>query len=151
MNKIILGADHGGFELKEKIKEFLKKKKIEFEDAGTLGGDNTDDYPDYAFKVAEKVRRIKNSKGILICGTGTGMVIAANKVHGIRAAMVYDNYSAEMARKDNNVNILCLRGRKFSSRKAKKVVKIWLETEFSNAERHKRRLKKIEDYEYKRK
>src|SRR3989344_1509886 len=151
MSKIIIGSDHGGFELKEKIKEFLRKKKIAYEDIGTHVYDEKDDYPDYAFKVAERVSKIKDTKGILICGSGSGLAIDANKVHGIRAVMIYDTYSAEMAKVDNDANIICLRERKFSFRKARKIVDLWLNSEFSNKERHKRILNKIENYEKKRK
>ena len=146
-----MGSDHGGFELKEKIKAYLDKQMIEYDDIGTYGGNPNDDYPDYAFKVADRVMKIKNTKGILICGSGEGMVIAANKVKGIRAAIAYDNYSAKMAKLDNNVNVLCLRERKFSVNKAKKIVAIWLITEFSDEARHKRRIDKISHYENKRK
>lgn len=149
--RIIIGADHGGFELKEKIKDYLTKNGLEYDDVGTHGGNPKDDYPDYAFKVAERVSKIKNARGILICGTGTGMVVAANKIKGIRAAVAYDVYSAKTSRNDNDINVLCLRGRKFSASKAKKVVAIWLTTEFSNEARHKRRIEKIERFENKRK
>src|SRR3989344_4708450 len=104
MIKIIIGSDHAGFKLKGEINKFLDKHLIMYEDIGTFGGNKNDDYPDYAFEVAEKVAKNKNAKGILVCGTGTGMAIAANKVKGIRAAFVYDNYSAKMARNDNDTN-----------------------------------------------
>lgn len=140
--KIYLGADHAGFSLKEKLKKYFGRKGIEYED---LGGDGRkeDDYPDYAFRVAERVAKSKNARGILICGTGTGMVIAANKIRGIRAATAYDAYSARMARNDNNTNILCLRGREFSDARNLRLVEIWLKTGFSGEKRHKRRLRKI--------
>ena len=149
--KIFIGADHGGFKLKESIKDLFNKNSIEYEDVGTHGGNPEDDYPYYAFKVAEKVSKSKNAKGLLICGTGTGMVIAANKVKGIRAAVAYDRYSAKMARTDNNTNVLCLRGRFFSASDARKILKTWLNTEFSGLTKHKRRLEKISRYERKRK
>jgi ribose 5-phosphate isomerase B len=149
--KIIIGADHGGFELKEKLKDYLNKNGIEYDDVGTHGGNPKDDYPDYAFKVAERVVKIKNSKGILICGSGSGMCIAANKVKGIRAAMGYDIFSAKMAKLDNDANVLCLREKRFSTGKAKKIVKVWLSTEFTKETRHQRRIDKISKYEKKRK
>lgn len=149
--RIIIGADHGGFELKEKIKEYLTKNGLEYDDVGTHGGNPKDDYPDYAFKLAQRVSKIKNAKGILVCGSGTGMVIAANKVKGIRAVVGYDVYSAKMSRLHNDTNVLCLRERKFPVGKAKKIVATWLETEFSGEARHKRRIEKIERYENKRK
>lgn len=142
---IYLGADHAGYVLKEKIKSFLAKKNIPFYDLGTDGNQPHDDYPDYAKSVAYKVKKSKNNLGILICGTGTGMVMAANKINGIRASFAYDSYSAKMSRHDNNANILCLRGRESSDSKNISLVKIWLSSEFSNISRHKRRLKKIRD------
>ncbi|MEK6843845.1 MAG: ribose 5-phosphate isomerase B [Nanoarchaeota archaeon] len=143
---IYIGADHSGFQLKERIKEYLGKNKIQYEDLGGRG-DKNDDYPDYAFKVAEKVSKNKNSKGILVCGTGTGMVIAANKVKSIRAAFAYDSYSARASREHNNANILCLRGRNFQEKKNLQLVKIWLSSVFSGKSRHERRLRKIVRYE----
>ena len=144
--KVILASDHAGFRLKEKVKAYLKRKKIEFED---LGADSTKsvDYPDFAFKVAREVAKNKDYRGILICGTGTGMVIAANKVKGIRAVAAYDTYSAKMSRVDNDSNVLALRGRFFPFEKIKKFISVWLRTPFSNDPRHKRRLKKIAQYE----
>ena len=142
---VYLGADHAGFKLKEKIKKYFDKMGITYWDLGGKGEEG-DDYPDYAFKVAEKVVKDKNSKGILICGTGTGMVIAANKIKGVRAAAAYDEYSARMAREHNDANILCLRGRHFSNEKNLKLVKIWLNAKFSGAKRHIRRIRKITDY-----
>ncbi|MEK6856221.1 MAG: RpiB/LacA/LacB family sugar-phosphate isomerase [Nanoarchaeota archaeon] len=146
MKKIYLGSDHAGFVLKEKIKKNLSKK-------GFLIFDSTpeliegDDYSDYAFRVGERVSKDKTSLGVLICGSGTGMIIAANKVKGIRASMIYDKYSAKMARYDNDSNIACLRGRKFSFAKNIKILDIWLKTKFSGIKRHRRRIKKIERYE----
>ncbi|PIN92937.1 ribose 5-phosphate isomerase B [Candidatus Pacearchaeota archaeon CG10_big_fil_rev_8_21_14_0_10_31_24] len=145
--KIYLGADHAGFALKEKIKEWLSKKDIYFEDFGSYDSKMSDDYPDYAFKVGEKVARHKEAKGILICGSGTGMVIATNKVKGIRASMAYDSYSAKMARIDNDANVLCLRAREMPMKEDLNIVKTWLRTNFSGKDRHKRRIKKIEKYE----
>ncbi len=143
---VYLGADHAGFKVKEKLKKYLDSLGIFYEDLGGEGKEE-DDYPDYAFKVAEKVSRNRNSKGILICGTGTGMVIAANKIRGIRAAVGYDDYSAKMAREHNDANILCLRGRNFSDKDNLKIVRIWLNSRFSNAKKHNRRLRKIGRYE----
>lgn len=139
---VYLGADHAGFPLKEKLKRYFDKMGITYEDLGGRGKDG-DDYPDFAFAVAKKVSKDKNSSGILICGTGTGMVIAANKVKGVRAAVGYDSYSAMMGRQDNDVNVLCLRGRRFSDKKNLDLVKIWLGEKFSGLDRHKRRLRKI--------
>lgn len=144
--KIFIGSDHAGFKLKSEIIKFFKKSKIAFTDFGTDSEERAD-YPDFAFRVANAVSRDSSARGVLICGTGTGMVIAANKVKGVRAAMIYDDYSARMAREHNDANIACLRGRKFSSKKALEILKIWLNTEFSNEPRHKARIKKICDYE----
>jgi len=146
--KVLLASDHAGFKRKEKIKEYLIRKKIEYEDLGT---DTTEsvDYPDYAIKVAEKVAKNKSIRGILVCGSGTGMTIAANKVKGIRAVAAYDAYSAKMSRIDNDTNVLGLRGRFFPFEKVKKIIDIWLNTPFSGGMRHKKRIEKIADYERK--
>ncbi len=147
--RVILASDHAGLRLKEKVKKYLKRKKIEYEDLGTESFTSVD-YPDYALKVAEKVAKNKNTRGILVCGTGTGMTIAANKVKGIRAVAAYDAYSAKMSRIDNDTNVLGLRGRFFPLEKIKKIITVWLDTPFSGKKRHKRRIKKIRDYEMKR-
>ena len=140
---IYLGADHAGYSLKEKIKKVLLRKKIPFRDLGTDSLESVD-YPDYGKKVARAVVKNKGSKGILVCGTGTGMVIAANRIKGARAVVAYDNYSAKMSRLDNDSNILCLRGRQFSADKAKKIINVWLKTKFSQKLRHKRRVRKLD-------
>ena len=147
--KVIIASDHAGVKLKERIKQYLKKRKIEYTDLGTNTLDSVD-YPDYAIKVARRVAKDKILRGILVCGTGTGMTIAANKVKGIRAVAAYDPYSAKMSRIDNDSNILGLRGRFFPFEKVRKIIHIWLSTPFSGKERHKRRIKKIADYERKR-
>ncbi len=148
MKKLVvyLGADHAGFDVKEEIKKFLDKKRIKYEDL-SKEYDGRDDYPDHAFRVAGEVAKHKGSMGILICGTGTGMTIAANKVKGIRAVAAYDAYTAEMSRRHNDSNILGLRGREFPIKKIKEIVEIWLTTEFSGEERHDRRIRKIHLYE----
>lgn len=140
---IILGSDHAGFDLKEYIKEYLKKLKIEYEDYGTYSSDSVD-YPDIALKVAKKVAN--KNKGILICGTGIGMSIVANKIKGVRAALCHNEYEAEMSRAHNDSNILVLGGRILSPELAKKIVKKWLDTKFEG-NRHKRRLDKIKEIE----
>ncbi|MAG77629.1 MAG: ribose-5-phosphate isomerase [Colwelliaceae bacterium] len=148
--KIYLGADHAGVELKEKIKRMLGKWDVKYEDFGSFDKNKKDDYPDFAFKVAKKVAKSKGKdKGILVCGTGTGMVVAANKIKGIRAAVGYDSYSAIKGREDNDINILCLRSRKFSGMKNMRIIKAWLTTEFSKDLRHKRRIEKIKKQEEK--
>lgn len=146
IKKIYLGSDHAGFRVKEKLKDYFDAKKIPYEDLGTHSPKSTD-YPDYALAVAKKVSKEKDAKGILICGTGTGMVIAANKVKGIRAVAAYDNYSAEMSRLHNDANILALRGRFFPLKKIQKIVSVWLRTSFSGKPRHRRRINKIKKFE----
>ncbi len=143
--KVYLGADHAGFQLKEKLKDYLLRKGFEIGDF-SLELKEGDDYPDVAIKLGEKVAK-SESKGILICGSGSGMAIAANKVPGVRAVAAYDEYSAKMSRKDNDTNVLGLRGREFPFEKIKKIADAWLSTKFSGEARHKRRIRKISDYE----
>ena len=146
--KVIIASDHAGYQIKEKIKKYLQRKKIDFEDLGTHSTSSVD-YPDFALKVSQKVARNREHRGILICGTGTGMIIAANKVKGIRAVAAYDTYSAKMSRIDNDTNVLGLRGRFFPYVKIQKIISVWLATPFSGEKRHKRRIKKISAYERK--
>jgi ribose 5-phosphate isomerase B len=138
---IYLGADHGGFKLKEFLRKHFDSKKIKYIDFGTYSEEPVD-YPDIAFKVAKRVAK-ENAKGILICGTGIGMCIAANKVKNIRAVVAYDKYSAEMSRLHNDANVLCLRGRKVNFKNQLKLADIWLKTKFSGEERHRKRIEKI--------
>ena len=144
---IYLGSDHGGFKLKEELKKFLEKKQYQFKDLGNTKSDKKDDYPDYAFKVAEKVASEKSSFGILLCRSSAGMVIAANKVKGVRAVSVFDVNSAKHAREHNDANIIALSGDWINKKKMFKIVDVFLTTEFSGEERHVRRLKKIQEYE----
>ncbi len=139
--KIAVGSDHAGYELKEKIAEHLKNQGLMVEDYGT-NGNNSVDYPDFAVAVAEAVSQGKIDRGILICGTGIGMSIAANKFPHVRAALCYDVYSAEMSRRHNNANILVLAGRVLKSDLAINMVDVWLKTEFEGG-RHKSRIDKI--------
>jgi ribose 5-phosphate isomerase B len=148
IKKIYIASDHAGFKVKEKMKKYLKAKGLVFEDMGTHSSSPTD-YPDYAFEVAKKVASQKGSRGILICGTGTGMVMAANKVKGVRAVAAYDKYSAQMSRRDNDANVLCLRGRFFPFEKIKDLVSIWLAAPFSGQARHKKRIRKLSLFEKK--
>lgn len=143
---IYLGADHGGFKFKEKIKEFLKKSEIEFEDLGNLVFDPHDDFPIFAFKVAEKVAQT-DEKGILICTNGLGMAMAANKIRGIRAVTVTSKKAAQQSREHLNANILCLGAHTISFLTAKKIIRTWLNTEFLAKEKYIRRLKQIEEKE----
>lgn len=145
---LYIAADHAGYPLKEELKPFLTEMDFEVEDLGDEQLDPSDDYPDFAFRLAKNI--IDNeeaSKGILICGTGQGVCIAANKVKGIRAALVHDEFTARAAAEHLDANIICLGGRVTDPETAKKLVKIWLETEYSGEERHERRLEKIENIE----
>ena len=144
--KIIIGSDHGGFKLKQTIKEYIEKLGYDVKDVGTDSSESVD-YPIYAKRVAEQVAKDKNKLGILVCGTGLGMCMAANKVKGIRAALCYNESSAKLAKEHNNANILCLGGRELKEELAKKITKTFLETPFSDEERHKRRIKEIADLE----
>ncbi len=148
-NMIYLGSDHGGFKYKEVIKKFLVKNNYDFKDLGNTEFDKDDDYPDYAFKVAEKVSQEKDSLGILLCRSSAGMVIAANKVKGIRAASVFDVKSTMHARQHNDANVIALSGDWLNKTRMLKIVKAFLETEFSEEKRHVRRLNKIKRYEQK--
>jgi len=141
-----IGADHAGFEMKEKIKEFLRKNKIIYEDV-SLKIKEGDDYPFVSFKLGELVAKSNKSRGILVCGSGEGVVIAANKVKGIRAVSPYDIYTAKMSRLDNNSNVIGLSSRNMSFSKIKMILKKWIETDFSNEVRHKRRINEIIRYE----
>ncbi len=143
--KIAIGSDHAGFKLKEEIKRFLEEKGIEVVDFGTNSEERVD-YPDYAIPLAESVAKGEETFGILICGTGIGMSIAANKVKGIRASLVSDVYSAHSAREHNNANILCMGGRVLGTELAKEITKAWLNAEFLGG-RHERRINKIAEYE----
>ncbi|NWF92059.1 MAG: ribose 5-phosphate isomerase B [Syntrophaceae bacterium] len=145
--QIGLACDHGGFELKEELKSFLRSVNIEPADMGTFAEDSVD-YPDFGMLVAEKVSRGELERGILICGTGIGMSILANKFPGVRAALANDLYSARLSREHNDSNILVIGGRIVAKDLAKEIVRVWLETPFS-AGRHKRRLEKIEAIEKK--
>ena len=143
---IYLGADHGGFSFKEKIKEFLKELKIEYEDLGNLKLEPGDDFIDYAVAVAKKVIET-NGKGILFCTNGEGMCIASNKIKGIRAVSPTSKKAAQRTREDLDSNVLCIGEHTLSFREAKKIIKIWLETEFFHKDRYIRRLEKIKKLE----
>lgn len=143
--KIILGSDHGGRRLKEEIKGLLDEMEISYEDAG-CDCDTSVDYPDYAGPAAKRVAKGEFDRGILICGTGLGMSIAANKVKGVRCAVVTDEYSARMSREHNNANVLAMGERVVGIDLAKSIVRTWLAAEFQG-DRHLRRLKKVEALE----
>jgi ribose 5-phosphate isomerase B len=142
MEKIAIGSDHAGFELKEKIKSILEGMGLGWEDMGTNSTDSCD-YPDYARAVADAVSQEKFKRGIICCGSGIGVSIVANKVRGIRAALCHDDVDAETSRKHNDANVLCLAGRRTSVPETAKIIKTWIETEFEHG-RHQRRVEKIE-------
>ena len=144
---IFLGADHAGFQTKQAIKVKLLEIKKSFIDLGTNSEKPLVDYPDYAQLVAEKVKEKAQNQGILICGSGTGMCIAANKIKGIRASVAWDEYTAQKSREDNNANILCLSGRDTPIKEAVKIAEIWLNSIFSEKERYQKRLNKIKKIE----
>ncbi len=138
-----IGCDHGGYELKQEIIAYLKENNYEYKDYGCYSKEAID-YPDVARPLAEDVASKKLEKGILICGTGIGISIAANKVSGIRAALAHDVFSAEATRLHNDANIVCMGGRVVGPGLAIKIVDTFLNTEFSGDERHARRVGKIE-------
>ena len=140
-NKICISSDHAGYETKEFIKDLLIKSKISTVDLGPFLNKSVD-YPDYAKKVSNRVSKRKSDIGILVCGSGTGMAISANKTKGIRAAVGYSIKSTQLSRQHNNANVLCLGSRLTKRKDIKKIIKIFLNTKFEGG-RHKRRVKKI--------
>ena len=139
--KIALGSDHAGFELKEDLRDYLAELKIDALDLGVYSQEAVD-YPEVAGEVAGKVSRGKVEKGLLICGAGIGMSIAANRFPGVRAALCHDSFTARVSREHNNANILVLGGRLIGKGLAREILEVWLETEFQGG-RHQRRLDKI--------
>ncbi|OBZ10016.1 ribose 5-phosphate isomerase B [Bacillus sp. FJAT-26390] len=144
--KIAIGADHAGYRLKDEVVPFLQSLGHEIEDVG-CSCDQSVDYPDYALPVCDLVTSGKAERGILICGTGIGMSIAANKVRGIRCALVNDMFSAKATREHNDTNVLALGERVIGPGVALEIVRIWLETPFSNGERHVGRVNKVKQIE----
>jgi len=145
---IYLGSDHGGFRLKQLLIDFLQEHNYQVEDCGSYELDPKDDYPDYALPVAEKVKADEQSIGILLCRSGGGMVIVANKLPGIRAVEVRDQLSAEHAKQDNNANIISLGADRLTLEQAQQIVLAFLQARFAGG-RHRRRLKKINKIEKK--
>ncbi len=145
--KIILGSDHAGFELKEDLRGYLAEQKAEVIDLGAYNEEPVD-YPDIGASVAQKVSRGEADRGILICGSGIGMSIVANRFPGVRAALCHDLYTARMCREHNDANLLILGGRLIGKGLAREILKVWLETGFQ-AGRHQRRLEKIRALEEK--
>lgn len=143
--RISIGADHRGFPLKERLVPWLKEQGFEVADEGATTTSSVD-YPDYAAKVAEKVSHGEADRGILICATGVGMCITANKVHGVRATTCGDEEVAKLSRQHNDVNVLCMSGDRLDDAAAQRILSVWLETEFEGG-RHARRIEKIADLE----
>jgi ribose 5-phosphate isomerase B len=142
MGKYFIGADHAGLEIKAFVKELFEKKGHEVEDLGPYNQDRVD-YPDFAAKVCEAVLKYKNTQGILICGTGLGMSMAANKFDGIRAALCHNVVSAEMAREHNDANVLCLGERVSGYGMIKSIIDAWDTHKFQGG-RHQNRIKKVD-------
>jgi ribose 5-phosphate isomerase B len=143
--KIALGADHAGYEEKEKIKKTLDELGVEYDDLGTASNDSVD-YPDFARKVAEAVSRGAYAQGLLVCGSGTGMAIAANKVRGIRAAVAWNEETASLARRHNDANVLSIGARTTPEAEIPKILKAWFSSDFE-AGRHAGRVEKISEIE----
>lgn len=147
IRKIGICADHGGFELKEKIKSFLIQNNLEPIDFGSNHLDNDDDYPDFVIPLAKAVASEEVFRGVAICGSGVGACIAANKVKGVRAALIQDYFSAHQGVEDDDMNLICLGGRVTGYESVKEFVLAFLNAQFIGAERHIRRLKEIEKLE----
>ncbi|PLX98951.1 MAG: ribose 5-phosphate isomerase B [Desulfuromonas sp.] len=139
--KFVIASDHGGLDLKNAVSTYLQELGICVSDLGTINDDSVD-YPDYGIKVARAVSIGEADNGILICGTGIGMSIVANKFPGIRAALITDEFTARMSKEHNNANIIVMGGRVLSAEQARKLVQTWLEAEYEGG-RHQRRLDKI--------
>jgi ribose 5-phosphate isomerase B len=145
--KIAIGADHGGYPLNESVIEILRAAGHEIEDFGTHDGTQSDDYPDYAVKVGEAVREGRAKCGIVICGSGVGAAVAANKLRGVRAALCGDTYSAHQSREHDDCNVLCLGARVVGVELAMEITRAFVGAQFTGEERHQRRLNKVLDIE----
>jgi ribose 5-phosphate isomerase B len=141
---LFIAADHAGYPLKEELKDYLAKQGYDVVDLGAESLDLSDDYPDFAQKLSEAVLENDDSGGILVCGTGQGMCVAANRHEGIRAAFIYDEFTSRSAAEHLDANVVCLGARNIDPELAKKITKIWLDTEFSGDERHQRRIEKLD-------
>ena len=141
--KIGIAADHGGFELKEDIRSFLVEQGYEVKDFGAATLNNQDDYPDYIIPLARALADKSIDRGIAVCGSGVGAAVAANKVAGVRAALINDHFSAHQGVEDDDLNMICLGGRVTGRMAAQELVTAFLNARFSGAERHRRRLNKI--------
>ncbi len=143
--KLFVGADHGGFDQKELLVAWLRGLGHEVEDLGADHLDKEDDFPQYAFVVATKVLGEDESRGVLICGSGQGMAMAANRVRGIRASVVWSAEVAHETREDNDSNVLCLPARFITTAEAKHITEAWLSTEFSSNPKYHRRIDEVEE------
>ena len=139
---VILGSDHAGFDLKEKVKKALDRLGVPYEDVGTHGPESVD-YPDFAHRVAEAVEKGRYTRGIVVCGTGIGVSMAANRHPGVRAAVAYDKETARLSREHNDANVLALGRRSLDHGLAERILEVWLKTPFAGG-RHARRVAKIE-------
>ncbi len=145
--RVAIGADHGGFPLNERIIKELKSSGHEVLDFGTHDGAKPDDYPDYARLVGESLQRNEADRGILICGSGVGICVAANKLRGVRACLCHDTYSAHQGVEHDNINALCLGARIVGDELALELVRAFMAAKFTGEERHARRLAKIAELE----
>ena len=144
--KVALASDHAGYAEKERLKPLLRELGVEFEDLGTVSEESVD-YPDYAKKVAEAVARGEAAQGVLVCGSGTGIAIAANKVPGVRAAVAWSEETAQLARRHNDANVLAIGARTTPQDLIPKIVRAWFETQFDGG-RHAERVQKIRQIEH---
>ncbi len=144
--KIVIGADHGGYHLKETLSGFIRQSGYEVIDIGAFSNEPSD-YPDYARLVAKKIQSKEGWRGILICGSGVGASVAANKFRDIRAAVCHDTYSARQGVEDDAMNILCLGARVIGEELAKEIVVSYLQAEFKDLERYRKRLSMIKEFE----
>lgn len=142
--KIAIGSDHAGYRLKETLRGYLESKNYQVTDHGTFSEESVD-YPDIGFSVAKAVATGQHERGVLICGTGQGMVMVANRVRGVRAALCFDQETARLARRHNDANVLVLSGWKVPPEDAVKILKIWLTTDFEEG-RHLQRIKKLDNH-----
>jgi ribose 5-phosphate isomerase B len=145
--KVAIGADHGGIDMKTQLAALLARAGHEVIDFGNKVYDQDDDYPDFAIPLARAVAEGQVDRGVLVCGSGVGASVAANKVSGVRAALIHDNYSARQGVEDDNMNVLCLGGRTTGLAVAWDCVQNFLSAQFSGAERHRRRLAKVDQAE----
>ena len=147
--KVGIACDHGGFELKNILLEFLKEQGFEIIDYGAFELNNSDDYPDFVIPLAEAVAAKEVNRGIAICGSGVGASVAANKIAGIRAALIHDHFSAHQGVEDDDMNLICLGGRVTAFAAAQELVMAFLNAKYIGAERHERRLEKVRKLEMK--